>query len=836
MLKKVTPLILSLIVLSLSSWAQKTIIKGKVIDANSGDPVPFANIVFQGTSIGTSTNFEGVYQLETDSPTDSMTASYVGYITRSKPVRKGQTQVIDFQLFENVINLQEIVFVAGENPAFEIMRDVVDNKKKNNKRSLEAYQYETYTKIEVDVDNITDNFKKKKIVKKITQVMDSVERLAGEDGRPILPVFISESLSEYYYRNEPKLQHEKILKSKITGVGVGDGSLVSQFIGSSFQEYNFYQNWLNIVGKEFVSPIADSWKVYYEYDLIDSAEIEGHYCYRLDFFPKSEQDLAFKGSMWITKNEYALKQIDATVSPSANLNYVEKIKIQQALEPSSAGPWIPTKNRVLLDIGEVTNNMAGVLAKFYTSNKKIVVNKPRDLKFYAMPIQVAEDFKIGNTDEYWDGHRHEPLSLTELSVYQMIDTLKNIPVVKTYTEILKIAINGYKKVGKVDIGPYLGVYANNSIEGNRFQLGFRTNIDFSNKWIFGGRMAYGMKDTKIKYHGFAERILDRNRWTTVRAEFGRDIDQVGLAAEDLIGNSVFLAATRFGDLIRPYYYKQGKFTVQRELFKGFTQKALFRYRDFNPAVGYNFAYITDLEANDPSPPLANTFKTSELILEARYAKDEVFVQNDNQRLSIGTLKWPIFTLRYTRGLKGVFGGDFDYNKITFNIEKGLKMGFFGTSNFSITAEHIFETLPYPLLKAHIGNESVFYTTAAFNLMNFSEFASDSYASLRYNHFFQGFLLNRIPLMKKLKWRLLASANVLYGDLSSENRALIPEFDGEGREVEPISGLGNEPYVEVGYGIENILKVIRVDFIHRLNYLDKPDVDKFGVKVSFQFIL
>ncbi|MCG8385792.1 MAG: DUF5686 and carboxypeptidase regulatory-like domain-containing protein [Cytophagales bacterium] len=829
---KISVLVLFLVTVMLQSYAQKTVVEGRVTDANSGDPVPFANIVFKGTSTGTTTDFSGFFKIETDNPSDSLVVSYVGYITRTKPVRRGQDQTIDFQLQENVISLQEIVFVAGENPAFEIMRNVIKNKKDNNKRSLEAYQYETYTKIEIDVDNITDRFRNKKFVKKITQVMDSVERLAGEDGKPILPVFISESISEYYYRNEPKLQHERIIKSKITGVGVEDGTLVSQFIGSSFQEYNFYQNWLNIVSKEFVSPVADSWKLYYEYDLLDSAMIGDHFCYRLEFFPKSEQDLAFKGNMWITKNEYAIKQIDVTVSPSANLNYVEKIKIQQELEPTSAGPWIPVKNRVLIDIGEVTKNMAGVLAKFYTSNEKIVVNDPQDLKFYARPIEVAEDFKIGSTDKYWYEHRHEPLSPTELSVYEMIDTLRNIPVVKTYTEILRIAINGYKKVGKVDVGPYLSAYANNTVEGNRFQVGFRTNIDFSDKWIFGGRLAYGTGDESFKYNGFIERILDRNHWTTLKAEYTRDIDQVGLAAEDLVNNSVFLAATRFGNLIRPYYYHQAKFTAQRELFKGFTQKAIFRYRDFDPA--YNFAYFT--EPGRADSPLASTFKATEVVLEARYAKDELYVQNDNQRISLGTTKWPIFTVRYTRGLNGVLGGDFDFNKVSFNATKGLKMGFFGTSNFSLTAEHVFETLPYPLLKAHIGNESAFYTSAAFNLMNFSEFASDSYVMLRYNHFFQGFLLNRIPLMKKLKWRLLATANVLYGELSQENQDLIPEVSSDGNPVEPIGALGSEPYLEVGYGIENILKVIRLDFIHRLNYLDRPNVDRFGVKVSFQFIL
>ncbi|MEL7005042.1 MAG: DUF5686 family protein, partial [Bacteroidota bacterium] len=502
--------------LSLScAFGQKTAVKGRVTDANSGDPVPFANIVFQGTSIGTTTDFDGYYNLETGESVDSISASYVGYKSRTKVVNKGQSQTIDFQLEENVISLQELVFIAGENPAYEILRNVVKNKDKNDKKSLEAYQYETYTKIEIDVDNITDRFKNRKIMKKITQVLDSVERLAGEDGKPILPIFISETISEYYYRNSPKLQHEKILKSKITGVGIEDGTLVSQFIGSSFQEYNFYQNWLNIVSKEFVSPIADGWRIYYDYDLTDSAYVDQDYCYRLDFFPRRDQDLAFVGTMWITKEEYALKQIDVTVSSTANLNYIEKIKIQQELTRTDAGPWIPSKNRVLIDVGEVTKNMAGVLAKFYTSNKNIEVNKSQDQKFYLRPIEVAEDFKLNNTDEYWNSHRHEPLSATEMNVYQMIDTLKRIPVVKTYTDILKVIANGYKKAGKFDLGPYLSFYANNTIEGHRFQFGARTNIDFSDKWVLGGMLAYGTDDERFKYKGFVRHIPDRDKWTEI---------------------------------------------------------------------------------------------------------------------------------------------------------------------------------------------------------------------------------------------------------------------------------------------------------------------------------
>jgi hypothetical protein len=826
----------ALLLTSIQLFGQNVTIKGRVTDSNSGDPIPFANVVFNNSSVGATTDFDGFYTISTSNFTDSLVASYIGYKRKSKIYLKS-ISTINFQLEEDVISLQEVVFIAGENPAFEVLRNVVKNKPNNDKRKLTAYEYETYTKVEVDVDNINEDFRKKRIMKKIIQVMDSVDQIAGEDGKPILPLFISESISNFYYRNDPKLKHERILKTKISGVGVEDGSLVSQFIGSSFQEYNFYNNWLNIVGKEFVSPIADSWKLYYDYDLTDSLYIGDDYSYRLDFFPRSEQDLAFSGTIWITKKEYALKQIDVTVGKKANLNFIEKIKIQQELAITEQGPWIPVKNRVLIDVGEITKKSAGMLAKFYTSNKNIKVNDIKDRKFYEQPIILAEDYKLKNDESYWKQYRHEPLSSLELSVRNMIDTLKSIPVVKTYTEIIRIAVNGYKKVGKLDLGPYLSFYSKNTVEGHRFQLGFKTNIDFSNRWIVGARVAYGTKDEKFKYRLSGRYIASRKKWTEITASYIRDIDQVGLSENDLIGNAVFSTATRFGTLIKPYFYTETKIGVQRQLFKGFRQSVIFDKRAYEPIDGYfDFAYHID--SDDVTSPLAVDFTSSEVILESRFAKDEVFVQNDNDRLSLGTSKWPIFTIRYTHGFKGLAGGDFDYDKLSLNIRKSLKMGFFGTSKFSLTGQYNFSVLPYPLLKVHIGNESIFYTTAAFNLMKFSEFVSDRYVSFKYDHHFEGFLLNRIPLMKKLKWRTLATANVLYGGLRQENRDIIPDTDISGNNIEePGFFETGTPYVELGYGIENIFKVLRIEAIHRINYLaDRPDVDNFGIKVSFQFIL
>jgi hypothetical protein len=811
----------------------QTVIKGKVTDANSGDPIPFVNILLQGTKAGTNTDFDGNFTLRSSVPGDSLVITYIGYRSRKKKVEPNKTQTINIQLEEEITTLQEVVFDAGENPAFEILRRVNDNKSKNDKRRLTAYEYDTYTKIEIDVDNMTDKFRKRKIVKKITQVLDSVERIAGEDGKPILPMFISESVSKFYFRDNPQLRYEHILKSKINGVGIQDGTLITQLIGSSFQEYNFYQNWLNILAKDFVSPIADGWRLYYNYDLTDSVYIGDYFCYRLEFYPKSPQDLAFTGTMWITKEGYALKQIDATVGKQANLNFIEKIRIQQELEPTTEGAWIPVKNRVLIDISELTNFSAGMLAKFYTSNKNVTVNKPYQPSFYDREIVMAEDARLFEQEEYWDTLRHEPLSETEKNVYKMIDTLQNIPVIRTYTDIIKIVVNGYYYAGKVHLGPYMSLLAYNNIEGVRVQGGFKTSIEFSKKWIFGGSVGYGFDDDKVKYSGFVQNILSRDRWTTASFRVRSDVGRVGVDDESLADNYLFLAAQRFGVFRRGYYFDESRFNFSRELFKGFSTRLAFRYMTFKPT--FDFGYYENPEDKTVE---TSTFENSEAILEARYARDEVFILNDNERISLGTSKWPILTMRYVRGFKGVLGSDFDYNKLRMSLTKRIRFGPLGTAYMNLEGEYVFDQLPYPLLSLHLGNQTPVFAGVTYNLMRYGEFISDRYASMRYHHHFEGFLLNRIPLMRRLKWRLVGTAHMIYGGMSQKNRDIIaPEINAEGETEIPGSFEKQKPYVELGYGVENIFKFFRVDFIHRLSYTkDLPDVRKFGVFFSFQFTL
>ncbi|SFN89589.1 CarboxypepD_reg-like domain-containing protein [Algoriphagus ornithinivorans] len=820
----------SLIFLSFSlsfSYAQVSI-KGKVTDAETGDPIPFASVLVLGTGKGMNTDFEGNYELSFSGEADSVRVSYLGYITQTKKIGSSANQTINFQLRPSDFELEAFVFEAGENPAFEIIRRAVDKRKEFDKRSLEAYETKNYTKIEIDIDQVSDRFTQRKTVQKVTAVLDSIRQLTNDEGEKILPVFFSETISKFYYRNNPELKKEIVEKSKVTGVGITDGSTTSQITGSVFQEYNFYKNWLNILDKEFISPIADSWKVFYDYDLLDSVLVGKDSCYRLQVYPRREQDLAFSGTIWINKETYALKQVDLTVPKSANLNFIERIKIQQELEPTSKGPLIPSKSRIQIKIGQVSPNTAGLLAKFYTATDSVILQDPLPTSFFNNAVELRPDF--GNAGEdFWKRNRVDPLSSEEIAILQMVDTLKKIPIIRFYSEGLKFFATGFLPVGKVDLGPWTEFGNYNNVEGFRAGFGMRTNYSFSNKWLIQAYLAYGFKDERFKYSAFVTRILDRQHWTTLQFKSTKEIDQVGLEMESLAGNSIFLAASRFGTLRRPFISTTQQLNFQREFFKGFLLKGGLQIAAFDPL--FNF-YFLEQENRE----LRSRFETTEARVGLRYGRDEIIIINDNERVSFGPSKWPIFEVNYAKGLQWL-GGDIDYHKLSFYLYQRLNMGLFGVSRYEVDAGKVFGEVPYPILKNHLGNETLFYTTAAFNTMNFNEFASDQYVSLRYRHSFEGFLLNRIPLMKKLKWRAVANGNLLFGSVRNENVLNVPSLDPAGNPLESFGRLDpTKPYLELGYGIENIFKFFRVDFFHRMTYLDAPEARPFVVKVSAQIIL
>jgi len=838
---RVKTIIFFVVIISNLTIAQETIVRGKITDAETNDAIPFANIYFKGTTIGVTSDFDGFFSLQTTNNIDSLSVSCLGYKLKTKSLKSGITQTVNFQLASSVEHLQEIVIVAGENPANRILRKVEQYRDVNNTGNLSSYQYENFTRIQISIDNLSEKFKQKKLFKPIANMFDSLQVVAGKDGKAILPIFVSETFSNYYYRKNPNAQKEDILASKITGVGVEDHVWINQLMGSSFQVFNFYENWIPILGKNFISPIAKTGKAYYKYYLVDSVKIRGKKCYEMVIKPKRPLDLAFHGTIWIEDSSFALKQLDLEISKDANLNWIEKVKVQQEFEPTKAGPWLPTKTRALIDLVEVANQ-PGFISKFYSSSKDIVVNAPKDASFYLEGISVMDD-AYNKDDQYWKENRHDTLSSTELQVFSMIDSIKNLPTIRTLVDIVELVVYGYQPIGKFDVGPYIFLYKYNEVEGHRFRLGFATNEKFSHKLKLKGYLAYGTRDLRYKYNMEAEYIFSRKPWTRIGFQHRDDIDQISITDDFFSRKGLFEFTAGFTNFDRLNNSLEYRLWGERMLFDGFNQTIMLHHRKFTPY--FPFGYYAD---NNKTSKVKSEFTTSTITLESRFSTRERYIFTHLNRIIISSLHKPppVYTLKLTAGIKGLLDSDFAYQKIALNIAQTIPFGTLGKSNYSITAGKVFNILPYPLLKVHKGNETIVSNPESFYLMNFFEFVSDEWISIFYEHHFEGLFTNRIPLLKKLKVRTLLMGNLVYGTLDKENNKQIDEFgnaitDPETNISETFSTLESMPYIETGVGLENILNFIRLDAVWRLTYTDleyqtfypKP-IHNFGLKISFQF--
>ncbi len=819
---------IALLIIGISVHGQTTI-TGRVIDASSGDPLPYVAIRGIGVQLGAVTDFDGYYKISTELEVDSLVASYMGYQSAKKAVLKVKSQSINFSLMEQASSLQEfVVRPGGINPALVIMKRAQKRKKKYNPEKIEFYQYQSYSKVQLAVDNVTDKFKKRKIFTAMEPLFDSISSFSDTSSKKILPVFISETISDYYFRKFPRRTKEVIKATKIQGVGVGDESYVSQILGSTFQQYNFYENNLYILDKDFISPLSVTANSYYYFTLKDSVVIDGKSCYQIRVDPKNPIDLVFSGTIWIETNSYALKQLNLEITDKANINFIEKLKIQQEFTEVEPTYWLPKKTRVLIDIAELTDNTLGMIGLYYNSAKNISVNNVHELPFYEEKISVA-DSSFERSDEFWDTARHERISANDKKVYLMVDSLKNQPLIKSYIDIVEIAVEGHIPKNKVDLGPWYYLLGYNSLEGIRTRIGFRTSPKFHNDFQFRCYGAYGLGDKKFKYGIFSDYVFSRSKWSKVGAFVKEDVELIGLTDENNGTSAIYDAFAMLGtNQLNRSFTKSVWF--EKELTKGYTQLVDFRHKSFvfDPVDDFKFGYYSI--QNDTTSSVRSNFDITSIRLKGRLSHKEQFIYRRNNRYSMGNLKAPVLSVDYTHSFNSLLGGDFKFDKVGVELWQFNSLGNFGTFEYTLKAYQTFGQAPYPSLFIMRGNQSFFSNRQSYNLMDFFEFAADRYVSFDYEHQFNGLIMNRIPFAKKLKWRSFINAKGVYGTMSDKNKALMPLNNTS--ITNPNFFVNRKPYMELGYGIENIFRFVRVDFIHRLTYLeDHPNAKPFGVKFN-----
>src|SRR5574343_104329 len=491
-LKKIQFISLMILLLAFKLSAQQYTIKGKVFSAENKEALPFVPILIKGTTIGAQTDFDGNFVIKTSKLGDSLVATYFGYKRLARKINKNlQVQEINMPMVNEGLSLEEVTVKAGENPAHRIIRNVIANKPVNNRDKLDAYEFETYNKIEFDLTRIPKDMQEKKALKPIRFVFDNVDSTySGE--KPSLPFFMIENISDFYFLKDPKRKREVVRASKITGI---ENTSISQVMGDMYQNINVYDNNILIFNKQFASPISNDGLFYYKYYLEDSSFIGNHWCYHIRFKPKRPQELSFTGNIWIADTTWGVKRLEMQMPKDANVNFINTANVVQEFTYADS-TWMLSKDRLVVDFAP-TKKALGFYGRKTTSYKKIVLNKPHEVKFYDLgdKIDVADD-ATKQSDEFWQQNRHDSLTAREMKIYKMIDTIQTLPIYKTWIDIFYVFVAGYRKVNNFEIGPYYNLVSYNKVEGTRLRFGGRTSRKFSRWYELNGYVAYGTLDKK----------------------------------------------------------------------------------------------------------------------------------------------------------------------------------------------------------------------------------------------------------------------------------------------------------------------------------------------------
>lgn len=801
-----------------NTYAQVTRIRGKVIDKDSKEAVPFANVAFVKTTIGTTTDFDGNFFIETRHASDSLTASYVGYKAQKIKIKKRAYQEVLFELQSDNIALEEVVIKPGENPAHPILRNIIENRKHNDPERLEAYQYHVYNKMEMDMNNIDESFKKKRAFRQFQFVFDYIDTSAVT-GQTFLPVFIVESLSNFYYQKQPEKKKEEIIANKISGV---ENDMISDFTGQMYLDFNIYKNYVPIMRHDLVSPISRFGLIYYRYYLIDSTFRQGSWCYNISFKPRRKQEPTFTGNFWVSKEDWAIESYKITMAEDMNINFVKHFIAEQTYTKVNDSTWFPKKQELFIDF-VISNKDYGFFGRKTTNYSDIIINPKFPKDFFSGQLSQETKLLEGASKfsaAQWDTLRPEKLSKRESDIYKMVDSIKEVPLYKNLVTLINTFITGYWKLNMIEVGPYFTLFSFNPIEGARFKFGFRTSNKFSNKIRLGGHLAYGIRDNKFKFGANANYVFNKNPRRTAGISYKYDYEQLGISNRVFLSDNILasLFARKQNDKLTKV--SQAKMFYEHEWVQGISNTLSFTQQFVFPTENVPFLYINDKYDTLKYKHLS----TTEIKLNARIAYNEKFILGEFNRLSLGT-KYPIVNINFTVGLQGIFKSKYEYYKIDVSVEDKIRVNPLGMLKFNATAGKVFGNIPYPFLQLHEGNQTYAFDDYAFNLMNYYEFVSDQYASLMLENHFMGFFLNRIPLFRKLKWREVAHFKILTGKLTrrESNYIAYPQNLDELK----------KPYMEAGVGVENIFKFFRVDAIWRLTHLNHKDIMPFGVFIKMQ---
>ena len=836
-------------------------IRGVVTDSLTQEPLLYVTVQYEGKGVGAITNGKGEYTVETRRGWDELTFSAIGYVTKRIKLKPGQ-KVLNVQLATDDIMLAEVVvkpkkekYSRKNNPAVEFMRKVIDRKKKLKLEEKDYYQYRKYEKMKMSLNDITPEKMEKGLYKKFAFFKDQVE-VSPKTGKNILPISIKETVSRTLYRQRPK--SEKTIIEGMNSSGIEEffstGDMLGTILNDVFSDINIYDDNIRLLQRQFESPIGRGAISFYKYYLMDTLMVDNQECVHLTFVPNNSQDFGFTGHLYVVRDStYAVKKCTMNLPKHTGVNFVENLDIVQDFKQLEDSTWVLTDDDMTVELA-LMKGIQGLEVQRTTKYSDYNFDEIEARYFRLKGNVIKEANMMNKSDEYWAEVRQVPLTKKESTMDLFMNRIEQIPGFKIIIFGAKALIENFVETGnkdhpsKFDFGPINTMITSNYVNGVRFRVSGMTTGNLHPHLSLSGYGAYGTRDHKWFYS--AQAAWSFNKREYVLWEFPKHYIAFKYTYDVMSPMDKYLATDKDNMFVgwkwttvdQMSYIRDATLTYELETQTGFSVNAMLRHRNDQPAG--NLQYWRN---NGETPgvlgennTLVHDITTTEVGVTLRYAPGETFVNTKQRRVPV-SLDAPVFSISHTAGFKGILGGEYNFNLTEASARKRFWFGSWGKLDITVRAGAQWNKVPFPLLNLPMANLSyITQHNESFSLINNMEFLNDRYASLALSYDMNGKLFNRIPLLKKLKWREMFRVRGLWGTLTDKNNPykshdsdlfLFPMRGGS-----PTSYvMGKTPYVEASVGIYNIFKLLHIEYVRRLTYTDIPGVKKDGIRFMILMI-
>ena len=825
-------------------------IQGVVTDSLTNDPIPYLSVFYEGKGVGSITDNDGHYKVETRKGWNKLTFSAVGYVTKVVNIIPGVTKNLNVRMRPDDIMLDEVVvkpkrekYSRKNNPAVELMKKVIAHKNNNKLSENDYYQYNKYQKITMSLNDVTPEMLEKGMYKKMPFLKDQIE-LSEETNKFILPISVDETASQKIYRKHPKSEKTIIKGMSSTGVNelFATGDMLSTVLKDVFTDVNIYDNDIRLLQYPFISPISSSDAIsFYKFYIMDTTFVDKDKCFHLTFVPNNSQDFGFTGHLYVlADSSYTVKKCTMNLPKKSGVNFVDNMDIIQEFEQLPNGEWVLKTDDMIVEM-TLMKIMQGFQIRRTTRYSDYAFDELPQQLFKRKGAEIKEADAMMRGDDFWNQYRPVPLTQTESSMDMLVKRLEQMPGFKYVIFVLKAFIENFVETGtkdnpsKVDIGPVNTMISNNYIDGLRLRMSAQTTANLNPHLFLKGYYAYGFKDHRSKYMGEVEYSFNKKEY--LPREFPKNSITFSYQYDVMSPTDKFLKTDKDNVFVsfktstvdQMSYVRNIALKYENETQFGLKTTVEVKHSTDEPTGG--LAYIT----NDDQKTLVPEIQTMEASLAFRYAPGETFVNTKQRRIPV-SFDAPVFTLSHTTGFKGVLGGEYNFNLTEVGLYKRFWFSSWGKIDMFVKGGAQWNKVPFPLLIMPAANLSYILQRETFNLINNMEFLNDRYASLDVSWDLNGKIFNRIPLLKKLKWREAIGFKMLYGHLTDKNNPMKHPGDSElflfpTRDGRPTSFVMDPktPYMECSVGIHNIFKILHIDYVRRLNYLDHPDANKWGVR-------